>query len=285
MSVPQSHGPSSGSSDRPRVLGAIALIVVGVLGLLSSIGVLDGLGGLFGLVLFGGLAVLALGQGRRTGQFLWRAAALPLAGLAIASVTSSHVGGAAFLGSIGLAFGLAWREDERRWWALIPAGTLLALALTAYLDGFRVGAAVSGSVFLLGLAATFFALTRLRVEPQGWAVFPAAGLAVLAVFSASAVGGWLLPIGFIAVGVWLLWRSGALPGLAAPGSTPRAQSFPPPVSPAPPAPQSSSMAPTAPAPEGDLAAAETKRPDPHPSPDEARLKAELRLDDDGAPRP
>ncbi|MDF1522445.1 MAG: hypothetical protein P1P87_06440 [Trueperaceae bacterium] len=283
MSVPQSHGPSSGSSDRPRILGAIALIVVGVLGLLSSVGVLDGLGGLFGLVLFGGLAVLALGQGRRTGQFLWRAAALPLAGLAIASVTASHVGGAAFLGSIGLAFGLAWREDERRWWALIPAGTLLALALTAYLDGFRVGAAVSGSVFLLGLAATFFALTRLRVEPQGWAVFPAVGLAVLAVFSASAVGGWLLPIGFIAVGVWLLWRSGALPGVPGPGSTPRTQPFPPPVSPAPGSP--SSMSRRAPAPEATLATAEGERPDSHPSPEEARLKAELRLDDDGAPRP
>jgi hypothetical protein len=282
MSVPQSHGPSSGSNDRPRVLGAIALIVVGVLGLLASLGILDGLGGLFGLVLFGGLAVLALGQGQRSGQFLWRAAALPLAGLAIASVASSHVGGAAFLGSIGLAFALAWREDERRWWALIPAGTLLALALTAYLDGFRVTAALSGSVFLLGLAATFFALTRLRVEPQGWAVFPAAGLAVLAVFSASAVGGWLLPIGFIAVGVWLLWRSGALPGVAGPGSTRRSSSFPPPVSPTPGSP--SSMTPTAPTPEADLATAETERPDPHPSPDEARLKAELRLDDDGAPR-
>lgn len=282
MSVPLNHGPSSGPTDRPRVLGAIALIVVGVLGLLASLGILEGLGGLFGLVLFGGLAVLALGQGRRTGHFLWRAAALPLAGLAIASVTSSHVGGAAFLGSIGLAFGLAWREDERRWWALIPAGTLLALALTAYLDGFRVTAALSGSVFLLGLAATFFALTRLRVAPQSWAVFPAAGLAVLAVFSASAVGGWLLPIGFIAVGVWLLWRSGALPGMTAPGSRRRAQSFPPPVSPTPT--PSSSMAPTAPAPEGDLATAESERPDPHPSPDEARLNAELRLDDDGAPR-
>lgn len=208
----------SDPSERSRVLGALALIVVGVLGLLSSLGVLSGLGGLFGLVLFGGLAVFAASQGRRTGSFFWRAAAFPLFGLAIASVAPSALGGAAFLTSIGIPFALAWREDERRWWALIPAGTLFALGATALVDGTRLGSAVSGSVFLLGLAATFFALTRLRVAPQAWGVFPAAALAVLAVLTASSVGGWLLPIAFIAAGAWLLWRSGALPGVAAPAA-------------------------------------------------------------------
>jgi hypothetical protein len=275
-------------NERPRVLGAFALIAVGVLGLLSSLGVLDGLGGLFGLLLFGGAAVFAATQGRRTGNFFWRAAAYPLFGLAIASVAPSSLGGAAFLGSLGLAFWLAWREDEHRWWALIPAGTLLSLGLTSFVDGTRLGAATSGSVFLLGLAATFFALTRLRVEPQGWAIFPAGALALLAVVSATTAGGWLFPLVFIAAGVYLLWRSGALPGVAAPASKPWAAPTPP----APPAgpPAAPSAAPNAAAPAAPAAAAApavdlpTERPDPQPTPTEATVDAETRLDDDGAPR-
>ena len=273
-------------SERPRVLGAFALIAVGVLGLLSSLGVLDGLGGIFGLLLFGGAAVFAATQGRRTGNFFWRVAAYPLFGLAIASVAPSSLGGAAFLGSLGLAFGLAWREDEHRWWALIPAGTLLSLGLTALVDGTRLGAAASGSVFLLGLAATFFVLTRLRVQPQGWAIFPAGALALLAVVSGSAAGGWLFPIAFIAAGVYLLWRSGALPGMAAPTapkSPPRAEPAAP--APVPPAPVPSAPAPMATPDDQALATDESQRPDPHPTPEEARVNAELRLDDDGAPRP
>lgn len=221
--------------DRPRVLGAIALIVVGLLGLLSSFGVLGGMGGLFGLLLFGAAAVFAATQGRRTGSFWWRAAAYPLAGLAIASVAPTAIGGAAFLGSLGLAFGLAWREDERRWWALIPAGTLLSLGLTALIDGVTRGD-TAGVVFLLGLAATFYVLTRLTVEPQAWAIYPAVGLALLAVMTATVSGGWLLPLAFIAVGVYLLWRSGALPGLRSDQQ------------PAPPAPTTTGPATTPPAP-------------------------------------
>ncbi len=239
--------------DRPRVLGAIALIVVGVLGLLSSLGVLDGMGGLFGLMLFGAAAVFAAAQGRRSNSFWWRAVAYPLAGLAIASVAPTAIGGAAFLGSLGLAFGLVWRENERRWWAVIPAGTLLSLGLTALIDGVTRGD-TAGVVFLLGLAATFYVLTRLTVEPQAWAIYPAIGLALLAVMTATVSGGWLLPLAFIAIGAYLLWRSGALPGLrstdkpappapsaSAPSATPAAPTAPAPAAPAP-----SAAAPTAP---------------------------------------
>lgn len=262
---------------RPRVWVAFALIAIGVLGLLSSLGVFDGLGGLFGLLLFGGVAVFAASRGRRTGNFFWRAGAYPLFGLAIAAVAPPSLDGAAFLGSLGLAFWLAWRENERRWWALIVAGTLLSLGLTALVDGTRLGAGVSVSVFLFGLAATFFALTRLRVDPQGWAIFPAGALAFLAVVSASTAGGWLFPVAFIAAGVYLLWRSGALPGWTAPPATPGGS----PVSPAPVVPTT----PTAVAdPDVEPAAQESERPDPRPDADEAQVDADLRLDDDGAPR-
>ena len=133
-----------------------------------------------------------------------------------------------------------------------------------------------GLFVLLGLAATFFALTRLRVEPQGWAIFPAGALALLAVVSATTAGGWLFPLVFIAAGVYLLWRSGALAGVAGPaapkGDAPTAPTphVAPPAPPAPPA-----------APAVDLP---TERPAPKASETEARVDAETRLDDDGAPR-
>lgn len=278
-------------NERPRVLGAFALIAVGVLGLLSSLGVLDGLGGLFGLLLFGGAAVFAASQGRRTGSFFWRAAAYPLFGLAIASVAPTNLGGAAFLGSLGLAFWLAWRDDEQRWWALIPAGTLLSLGLTSLVDGTLLGAGASGSVFLFGLAATFFALTRLRVEPQSWAIFPAGALALLAVVSASTAGGWLFPLVFIAGGVYLLWRSGSLPGMAAPAATPWVAPTPPAPPAGPPAPAATPAATPPAAPTDaptDASAVDLpdQRPDPKPTPTEAAIDAEARLEDDGgAQRP
>ncbi len=268
--------------DRPRVLGAIALIVVGLLGLLSSLGVLGGMGGLFGLMLFGAAAVFAAAQGRRSGSFWWRAIAYPLAGLAIASVAPTAIGGAAFLGSLGLAFGLVWRDDARRWWALIPAGTLLSLGLTALIDGVTRGD-TAGVVFLLGLAATFYALTRLSVEPQAWAIYPAIGLALLAVMTATVSGGWLLPLAFIAVGVYLLWRSGALPGLrsdqqpAPPAPTATGPTATPaPTSPAPtstvttatpPSAPTEPAAPVAPAPQPPVPSAQpTPQPTAQPTP-------------------
>ncbi|MFO7546730.1 MAG: hypothetical protein R6W77_14650 [Trueperaceae bacterium] len=191
-----------------NALPGLILIVLGVLGLFGTLGVLAGIGGLFGALLFGGLAYFAYVEGKRSGNIVMRLAALPLAGLAIATIVPGGVGGAAFLASIGAAFGVVWYLDARRWWALIPAGTLLSLALVAFLDATLGGS--NGSIFLLGLAATFFALTRLRVEPQTWGIYPAAGLAVLALVSFTTGGRWVVPVVLIGVGAYLLMRSGNL---------------------------------------------------------------------------
>lgn len=192
--------------DNKNALPGLILIVLGVLGLFGTLGVLKGIGGFFGALLFGGLAYFAYVEGRRRQSLALRLAALPLAGLAIATLAPGGVGGAAFLASIGAAFGVVWYLDDRRWWALIPAGTLLSLAVVAFLDASLGGS--HGAIFLLGLAATFFALTRLRVEAQPWAIFPAAALAVLALLSITTGGRWLVPLVLIAIGGFLLLRSG-----------------------------------------------------------------------------
>ncbi|HZJ09660.1 MAG TPA: hypothetical protein VFD39_08200 [Trueperaceae bacterium] len=195
-----------GSNDK-QLTGAI-LIGVGVLALLGLTGVFRFIGGLVGAVLFGALAYYAYTQGVRRGNTAWRLAAFPLAGLALASILPGAIGGATFLASLGLAFAMYWKLDERRWWAMIPAGTLASLGAVAFLESFM--GASAGWLFLFGLAATFFALTRLRVEPQPWAIWPAGALAVVSLMSFTTSGSWLMPVLLIAVGGWLLVRSGAI---------------------------------------------------------------------------
>ena len=200
--------------DRRGLVPGLILIGIGVLGLFGTLGWFGGLGGLPGLVLFGAAAYFAYLQGRQTGSRFWRLAAFPLAGLAIASIAPEPLGGFAFLGSIGLAFALVYRENSAQWWAIIPAGTLLSLAVTALIDGMTRNAGAGGAVFLFGLAATFFVLTRLPRHAQGWAIFPAAVLAVLAVVALTTSGGWIVPVLLIAAGAWMLLRPDSARGVA-----------------------------------------------------------------------
>jgi hypothetical protein len=192
--------------DRRRLVPGLILIGIGILGLISTLGWFGGLGGLPGAVLFGAAAYFAHLQGRHTGSRFWRLATYPLAGLAIASIAPDPLGGFAFLGSLGLAFAIVYREDANQWWAVIPAGALLSLAVTALVDGMTRSAGAGGAVFLFGLAATFFVLTRLPRHAQPWAVFPAGVLAVLAVVALTTSGGWIVPVLLIAAGAWMLLR-------------------------------------------------------------------------------
>src|SRR5690606_4616319 len=153
------------TSDRNSTAARV-LIAVGVVALLGPLGDVRFMADLLAALLFGGLAYLASAAGRRRGREFWRLAALPLLGLAVATRAPLGLADGAFLASVGLAFAVDWREDRRRWWALTPAGTLATLALIDSLDG--VLRPVPGWIFFAGMALTFFALTRLEVEPQPW---------------------------------------------------------------------------------------------------------------------
>lgn len=204
MSGFNGQGNGHGGGRHSGRIGAYVLIGLGAFGLLAGTGVLKVLGGLIGGALLGAIAYLAYTEGRRTGNTVWRVAAYPLAGLAIATIVPGSMGGGAFLAGLGLAFALVWREDQTRWWALIPAGALASLAAVAFFQG-AVGWSL-GWLFLLGLAATFYLLTRLEVEPQPWAIYPAAALAVVSVLSFTTAGGWVVPLAMIAIGGWLLYK-------------------------------------------------------------------------------
>jgi hypothetical protein len=194
--------------DRRTQIG-LGLVALGLLALLGDLGLFAGIGRLFGLLLFGAAGLIVLRMYRDAPSRIWT---LPvgfgLLGLAIASLDVPW-GGGAFLGAIGLGFLAVWLTDtdRERWWALIPAGVLLTLGVVAIYDEWLGGRGdVGGTLFFLGLAATFAALYLLPSVRQSWAIWPALGLGIVALLTVSFQGGWIVPIALIALGGWLLTR-------------------------------------------------------------------------------
>jgi len=195
---------ASTGKDRDFVIGVI-LVILGGLALLSNFGFFQGTSHLVGALLFaflGGLALRHYQRKHRTGSLI---GAFVLFGLAAAAAVSGALSGFFFLGLIGAGFGALYHVDRERWWAIIPAGTLLSLAVVAAL-GELAPRYESGSVLFLGLVAIFLLLTRLPDDPKRWAVYPAVAFVVLAILGLSVGGNWLLPLALVGVGVYLLYR-------------------------------------------------------------------------------
>jgi len=101
--------------------------------------------------------------------------------------------------------------DRTRWWALIPAGVLLTLALVAGLSAYWNGPEL-GWVFFLGLSLTF-GLIALVPTPRGrmrWALFPAGvmlAMALLGMAFTSEVLSIFWPAVMILAGLFLAVRA------------------------------------------------------------------------------
>lgn len=203
--------------DSTRSWVAGLLIAVGVLVLLDRLGWFAGaMSWLWGLAFLagGGAFILVYRRDRRHWWALFPG--FGLLGLAAAVLLGSN-GGALFLALLGLAFAVVYAGDRRRWWAIIPAGTLATLALVAWV-GARWPASDPAWLFFAGLAATFGALLAQPGERrQRWAVYPALGLAALAVITAltSRTGPIVVALLAIGAGAVLLTRGG-LPSGARP---------------------------------------------------------------------
>jgi len=194
--------------DRRTQIG-LGLVALGLLALLGDLGVFAGIGRLFGLLLFGAAGLIVLRTYRDDPSRMWT---LPvgfgLLGIGVASLDLPWSGGA-FLGAIGLGFLAIWLTDpqRQRWWALIPTGVLLTLGVVATYDEWLAPRGdFAGTLFFLGLAATFAVLYLLPSVSQPWAIWPALALGVVALLTMSFQGGWIVPILLIAVGAWLLTR-------------------------------------------------------------------------------
>jgi hypothetical protein len=200
-----------------QLLGGILLVGGGLLLLLQNLGFL-GNGELLWAALFalGGLAFLAVYfRERRWWAIIPGCALLGLAAptaLSVAGGRWAALGGAVFLALLGAAFGAIYVESRLiRWWALIPAGTLLTLATVAALS--VIGAEEAGGwVFFMGLALTFFAVALFRHGDtrRDWALIPAIaclGLGSVVVAATTSAFTIVAAIGLIGVGIYLLYRT------------------------------------------------------------------------------
>jgi hypothetical protein len=191
------------------ILGGVAMLVQNLLDIR--------LGGLFwgAAFLLGGLAFIM--QANRPEQPWWPyIPGITMVGIgaailldAILPGLSDLFSGLLILGGIGLAFLLIYLRDRRHWWALIPSGTMLTLAVVSVLDQVNVGFD-TGGVFLIGLGLTFLVVAWLPDVKQQWAYIPGGILVVIGLLVAAASGEWLNIVGpalIIIVGGWLIFRS------------------------------------------------------------------------------
>ena len=142
-----------------------------------------------------------LGLGALIGvSTIFPAAAAPAAGL--------------FFLAIGMSFWVIYATHREYWWAVIPGGVLVTLAVIVTISS--VSGADEGrwvpTVLFLGLAATF-GLVYFLPTPQGrmtWALWPAGILGIMGLLMTAFMGqlaGILWPLILIAGGVVVLLRT------------------------------------------------------------------------------
>jgi hypothetical protein len=212
----------------PTVVWGSLLIIGGIVFLLQSLGVFDFAGSLAGYII-GGVFVLA-GIGFLTvffgdpkqwwpvipGLILAAVGALIILG-ATAPVVAEVVGGPLIVGSISLSFWVIYLVDRRNWWAVIPAGVLLSVALAILAgtlgetSGRDAGMLIPGVIFI-GIGVTFGLLWLLPMAEgrQKWPIYvavPTILLGVLFLLGFAALGAYIVPVVLILGGGLLLYRA------------------------------------------------------------------------------
>lgn len=202
-----------------RVYWGVLLIAVGALFLLQSLGIIQ-MAAIFWPVVIGVASLAFLFVFLRAPEINWWAAIpgfvlLSVAGIGALDQLAPGAGetwsGPLFLGSIGLAFWVIYFVNPEHWWAVIPGGVLLTLALVAGLSPVLQGVEMGG-IFFLGLGLTF-ALLALLPTPEGrltWSVIPAVVLLAMGALITAAAAeliNYLWPTLLILGGLYLLYRT------------------------------------------------------------------------------
>lgn len=198
------------------ILSGILMVAAGVLFLLGNleiitvdldliIGPIFGIGGLVFLVIF----ILDTDKW----WALFPAFALMAIGIIIfmdntMPVVSGIWSGAVFLGLLGLAFLLIYIFHREHWWAVIPGGVLMTLAMVTLFSDTDF----AGGLFFLGLALTF-GLIYFLPKPSGkspWALYPAVillAIGVLVTLGEANVLNYVWPLALLIAGGYVLFRS------------------------------------------------------------------------------
>ena len=202
-----------------RIVGGILLVVVGILTLLQGLGALDNIAPIFWAIIFciGGILLLYIFLANRVH---WWAIIpgfllLSVAALLVVEEFAPDLGGdwegVLVLGGIGAAFWVIYFMKREQWWAIIPGGVMVTLALVTGLSSVFEGAEIGG-VFLIGLGLTF-GLLSLLPTPEGrmkWALIPAAVLSIVGLLITAATVSllnYLWPAALILAGLYGIFRA------------------------------------------------------------------------------
>jgi hypothetical protein len=203
---------------KSSVFWGLLMVIAGGLLLLKALDALEA-GGMIWSALLGAAGVGFVYVFSRSREHWW--AAIPagtLLGLAtlvawaeFGPASAYEWGGSFFLGVLGAGFWAVYLRGRENWWAIIPGGALLTLALVAGLSSV-VGSMESYGVFFFGLALTFTLLAVLPTDEgrMRWTIIPAVALGVLGALVSIGAGGalnYVWPAALVVGGLYLILRA------------------------------------------------------------------------------
>jgi hypothetical protein len=205
------------SNMNRRLLFGGLIILAGILFLLQNLRVFV-LPSLFWGVLFAGAGLVFMYFLLENRANWWTAIPgcilIGLAGTIVVSdiPAASHLSGSIFLLAIALSFVLVYLVNRSNWWAIIPGGIMVTLAVVAGLpSGDDRSGMISGGILFLGMAATFGLLGLLPgTRLMKWPFIPAAILALIGLLiltTSSHLFNYIWPVALVLVGLYLLLRS------------------------------------------------------------------------------
>ena len=183
------------NGNKSGLFWGVLLVGVGLLALARQMGYIDQVPDTLWIWIFALVSLLALLSYGLSGwqQWGWLFPAGVFGGLAVTialainNVDSAAVGSPLFFGLL-IPFGVAYLTDRaRNWWALIPGGVMLFLALTT-LTVDSIGGEWIGSLFLFLIGLSFL-VVYLNNRARAWALLVAYILGVLSIAPAMASGG------------------------------------------------------------------------------------------------
>jgi len=182
--------------NRSGLFWGILLIGAGALALARQLGYTDSSSPLLWIGIFAVISLAAFVSYALSGwkQWGWLFPAGVFGGLAVtvalasANIDNAAIASPLFFGLI-IPFAAAYLKDRsRNWWALIPGGVMVFLALTTLLVDSTLGDEWVGALFLFMIALSFF-FVYLSNRARLWALIVAYATAVLGIAPLMATGG------------------------------------------------------------------------------------------------
>ena len=210
------------SEFNKNVLAGGIIILIGIMALLVNFGILDGAEEIIGSPFFlivGYLFYRVYKKDKTKSWALIPATFCAALGIIIFLQNFSSLedgwSGAILFWSGAFIFGFFYVQDNKKWWAVIPAGTLFTLGSIVLIDAYNwLNNGLEGSVLFLGLGLTFIFLylSKNTENKLDWAIWPGGILSFFALFVYFQNVDWLdedfiLPAILIIIGGFLIFKA------------------------------------------------------------------------------